>query len=258
MLAEERKNRIVEITNKNKIMKVTDLSLMFNTTEVTIRRDLEELQAQKRIRRIHGGAISVIPSSKPLYTEELAVLCTREKEAIAKTAYQYVDDNDAILLDASTTVRELAKLIAEGNRKNLSIVTSSFDIVSILSKKNDIQVIHTGGQVKYNMNYSVGSLTQKALANLRVDKCFLGTNGIDVNFGYSVPTLEDAAIKEAMLTSSKQHFILADHTKFGETYMGKFADFHTSIDYIITDTYLPYFDQECFKTSVELIIVDQV
>jgi DeoR family fructose operon transcriptional repressor len=257
MLAEERKNRIVEITNKNKSMKVADLSLMFNTTEATIRRDLEELQSLKKIRRVHGGAISVAPSSKLLYTEELSVLCTKEKEMIAKAAYAYVDDNDAIILDASTTVRELAKLIAEGNRKNLSIVTNSFDAVSILSKKKDINVLHTGGQVKYHMNYSVGLVTEKTLANLRVDKCFLGTNGIDIEYGYSVPTLDDAAIKEAMLKCSKQHFVLADHTKFEETYMGKFSDFHTSIDYIITDSYLPYFEQEGFKTSVELVIAEQ-
>ncbi len=257
MLAEERKNRIVEIVNKNKIMKVTDLSLMFSTTEATIRRDLEELQALKKIHRVHGGAISVMPSSKLLYTDELSVLCTKEKEMIAKAAYKYIDDNDAIILDASTTVRELAKIIAEGKKTNLSIVTNSFDAISILSKKKDIQVLHTGGQVKYHMNYCVGALTQNTLANLRVDKCFLGTNGIDVEYGYSVPTLEDAAIKSSMLKSSKQHFILADHTKFAETFMGKFSDFHTSIDYIITDSFLPYFEQESFQSSVELIIAEQ-
>ncbi len=254
MLAEERKNRIVEIVNKNKIMKVTDLSLMFNTTEATVRRDLEELQSQKKIRRVHGGAISIAPSSKPLYTEELSVLCTEEKKMIAKAAYEFVDDNDAIVLDSSTTVRELAKLIADGKKKNLYIVTNSFDAVALLARKKDVQIFHTGGQVEYHMNYCVGTLTQRTLSNLRVDKCFLGTNGIDVEYGYSVPTLEDAAVKTSMLKASKQHFILADHTKFNETFMGKFADFQTVIDYIITDTYLPCFEQESYKSNVEIIV----
>lgn len=102
-----------------------------------------------------------------------------------------------------------------------------------------------------------GSITQNILKNLRVDKCFLGTNGIDVKYGYSVPTLEDAAVKMYMLESSKQRFILADHTKFREAYMNKFADFHDEIDYLITDSFPHDDDRDLYEANIHLVICDE-
>lgn len=254
MLAEERKNIIVEIVNKNRIVKVSELSKMLNTTEATVRRDLDELQKIKKVRRVHGGAISLNPTSKPFTTNELSILCKEEKKHIAKKAYEYVDDNDALLFDASTTVLELARLIAEGDKKGISILTNSFNVVSMLSNKNDIKVIHTGGQVSYNMNYSTGFITEKIIRDLRVDKCFVGTNGIDPIYGYSVPSFEDASVKKCMLSASKQRFVLADHTKFGETYMAKFADFTGDVDYLITDSFPENIDREPYESNVNLVV----
>ncbi|MEM1483803.1 DeoR/GlpR family DNA-binding transcription regulator [Oscillospiraceae bacterium PP1C4] len=257
MLAEERKSKIIEIVNKDRIVKVAELSKVLSTTEATVRRDLDELQKQKKIRRIHGGAISLKPTSKAFTENELLILCMEEKKKIAKKAYEFIDDNDAIIFDSSTTALELAKLIAEGNRKYLSIVTNSFNIVSILANKSDLRVLHTGGQILYNMNYAVGVITENMLRDLKVDKCFLGTNGIDPNYGYSVPTFEDASVKKCMLGAAKQRFVLADHTKFGESYMGKFAGFLGEVDYLITDSLPQKIDLELYEASVDLVVADQ-
>lgn len=254
MLAEERKNKIVDIVNRNKVVKVSMLSKVLNTTEATIRRDLDELQEINKIRRVHGGAISLNPTSRLFSTDELSILCKDEKKRIAKKAYKYVDNNDALLLDASTTVLELVMLIAEGDKKGISILTNSFNVVSALRYKNDIKVFHTGGQVGYNMNYSTGFITEKIIRDLRVDKCFVGTNGIDPVYGYSVPSFEDASVKKYMLNASQQRFVLADHTKFGETYMGKYADFSGDIDYLITDYFPENTDRELFESSVNLVV----
>jgi len=256
MLAEERKNLIIEIVNRKHIVKVADLSKALNTTEATVRRDLDELERRKKVRRVHGGAISLKPTSKILSNDELSILCQDEKKRIAKKAYTFIDDNDALLLDASTTALELAKLIADGDKKHISVLSNSFHVVSILANKKDIHVIHTGGHVSYNMYYSIGVITEKMIRNLRVDKCFLGTNGIDETYGYSVPTFEDASVKGSMLRASKQRFILADHTKFCESYVGKFAEFIGDVDYLITDTIPLNIDIEVLNASVNLIIAE--
>ena len=254
MLAEERKSRIIDAVNKSRVIKVADLSKMLGATEATVRRDLDELQKQKKIRRVHGGATALRPTSKAFFHNQLQVLCMEEKKAIARKAYEFIDDNDAIIFDASTTALELAKLIADGDRKDLSVITNSFLIVSVLANRLHVRVLHTGGQLVYGMNCAVGTLTENTLRNLKVDKCFLGTNGIDASYGYSVPTFEDAATKKCMLLASKQKFVLADHTKFGESYMGKFAEFQGEIDYLITDPQSNSINLEVFEANVNLVL----
>lgn len=257
MLAEERKNKIIDLVNKKKIIKVADLSAALHITEATIRRDLDELEKRKKLQRIHGGAISLNYTSKSFSTDELSARCIHEKKIIAQKAYEFISENDALLLDSSTTVLELSRLILEGNKKRISIVTNSFTIVNMFEGKQDIRIIHTGGQVNYTMKYSIGTLTEATLRNLRVDKCFLGTNGIDEEFGYSVPTFEDAAVKMSMLKSSKQKFILADHSKFGDTFMGKFAPFCGEIDYLITDTMPEHINIDSYHAAVCFIVASK-
>lgn len=257
MLAAERKNFIMEQITKNKIVKVVELSKKLNTTEVTIRRDLEELQSQKKVHRVYGGAIAVSSAAKLDSKTELLVRCIEEKKKIALTAYDYVDDQDAIILDASTTVLELAKLISKGEKRNISIITNSFDVVSVFaqtSPRPDLNVFHTGGQLLANMNSGIGTITLSTLESIRVDKCFLGVNGIHVDFGYSCPSFEDAAVKKSMLTSAKQRFILADHTKTSEMYMGKFADITGDIDYLIMDNMLSHSDEDALSKCTNLIL----
>lgn len=255
MLAEERKDKIINIIEKNRIAKVAELSKLLNTTEATVRRDLEELQKQKKIQRVHGGAISVNNTNREFCYSELSTFCIEEKKRIAARAFEFVADNDALLMDASTTVFELASLLLYSGLKGLSIITNSFNLVSLL-RSSQIRVIHTGGQLSSSMNYAIGSVAEQMLNGLRVDKCFLGTNGIDPSYGYSVPSFEDASVKKCMLTASRQKFILADHTKFGESYMAKFANFTGDIDYLITDCLSAEIDPSAFDPNINLLLAE--
>ena len=62
MLAEERKKVICEIVNRKKAVRVSELSKRLNITEATVRRDLDELQNEKKLRRTHGGAVALYPA----------------------------------------------------------------------------------------------------------------------------------------------------------------------------------------------------
>lgn len=256
MLAEERKNLICDIVNKKKAIKVSELSEMFEITEATVRRDLDELQQEKKIRRTHGGAVALYPAGIGYLISELADIRIEEKRKIAKRAYNFIDDYDALLFDGSSTVLELCKLIAEGDKKGITVVTNAFSVVTVLAKKSDITVIHVGGAVRYVINSSIGKIAEKIIRDIRVDKTFLGVNGIDIEFGYSIPNLDEAALKREMIKSAKQVFILADYTKFGNTYLAKIADFTGEVDFLITDESIENFNYLPYKESVNLIIVD--
>ena len=59
MIAQERRQRIIEDIETSGIAAVRDLAQRFEVSHITIMRDLQELEQEGLIRRVHGGAISV-------------------------------------------------------------------------------------------------------------------------------------------------------------------------------------------------------
>ncbi len=234
MFPEERKQKICDLVNEKRSIKVTELSQLMGISEVTIRRDLEELSRQKRLLRTHGGAIAMYSVGSEISAAEL-ILSNKNVEAkrnIAALAYKLISEKDTIFADGSSTVHELIKLIAAGEKQQLIVVTTSMTTVSELSESKNAKVIMLGGEVNFRHNHVEGYLTTEAIKNLRADKCFIGINGIDETFGYSTPRFPEAELKSEMIRSSIQSFILADQTKFGNTYLARMS---VECDYIITD-----------------------
>lgn len=256
MLAEERQNLICEIVNRKKAVRVSELSKKLDITEATVRRDLDELQQAKKIRRTHGGAVALYPAGNNYVIRDLAIENIEEKRRIAKKAYDFIDESDTLLFDGSSTVLELCKLIAEGDKEGIAVVTNAFSVVNILSKRKHISVIHVGGEVHYDLDSSLGRIAENTIKNIRVDKTFLGMNGVNEEFGYSITNFEEAALKQQMIKSAKQVFVLADHSKFGATFLAKVADFDGTIDYLITNQKLPDIEYAVYEDNVNLVIAE--
>ncbi len=235
MFQEERQKKIVEVISQRKSVRVRELSELFDTSEATIRRDLEELDSRKQIVRTHGGAIALYSVGKEISAPELISRLEHieEKRCISRRAYEEIRDDDTLILDASSTVDELVKLIAAGDRRRLTIVTPTPRTVERLAELSECRVILLGGIFNYTHNIVEGPMTTHTLRSIRADKCFIGTNGIDSEIGYSTPRLMDAEMKELMIRSSRRSYILADGTKFGRTY---FAKVDAEVDCIITDS----------------------
>ena len=257
MLAEERKKQIVELIEKKRILKVTELSRLLDATEATIRRDLDELQKQNKVRRVHGGAVPAAKTGRIFHYSELSTLCMEEKKRIAAKALTYIQDGDTLLFDGSTTALELGKRGLESALTNISIITNSFHLTALFTGSGK-RVIHTGGELFSGMNYATGTIAEQMLSGIRADKCFLGSNGIEPSYGYSVPNFLDAALKKSMQKASRVSFVLADHTKFGASYMAKFADFSCGIDYLVTDCLPEGTDFGKWDTSTKLIVADNL
>lgn len=257
ILAEERKKIICEIVNRKKAVRVADLSKRLGITEATVRRDLYELQEEKKLRRTHGGAVALYPVATDYVISDLVSVNAAEKQRIAKLAYSHIDDFDAVMFDGSSTVLELAKLIATGDKKGIIILTNAISVVNALVSKKDVTVIHLGGEMRYHLNSTVGRMTERAIKEVRVDKTFIGINGVDHEYGYSITNFDEAAVKKEMIKSAKQSYVLADHTKFGSTYLAKVADPEGGIDILITDERLEDFDYALIEEKVELLFASE-
>lgn len=97
-------------------------------------------------------------------------------------------------------------------------------------------------------------MTSKFIRDIRVDKCFIGINGIDEDFGYSTPRFEDAELKVLSMASANQSFILADHTKFGKVYLTRVD---AVCDYLITDTRQSGYPYESLEPQTTVVFVDE-
>lgn len=246
ILVAERHKRIVDIINAQGSVTVLSLSEELTTSEVTIRKDLERLHKLNIIVRTRGGAISPDFSSQIAKYHDLNTVCQKEKKLIAESAFSLINDGETILLDGSTTVAELVKLIAQSTYQ-LDVYTTSLKVCDILlTAKRDSSVHIIGGRINKDMGTTEGMFAMNQLEKLGVRRCFFGINGIDYK-GYTVAREEEAQIKRCLCKAAKESYLLADNTKFGRRYLVQALGITSSPNYIISDMKRNDFDYQSIK-----------
>lgn len=213
MFSEERQQKISEMLQGKSSLKVNELATIFEVSESTIRRDLTEMEDDGLLSRIHGGAVcfnrtSFEPSFKDKEDEKKF-----EKNLVGKKAASMIENGDTLILDSGTTTLEIAKNITASG---IIVITNSIDIAAILSDKENIELIVTGGTLRVTTRAMVGNIAEKNLQNFRVDKAFIGANGISISDGITTPNLIEAQTKKAMMSVADKVIIVADSSKFNK------------------------------------------
>ncbi|WP_144513085.1 DeoR/GlpR family DNA-binding transcription regulator [Bacillus sp. FJAT-22090] len=226
-----RKKRILEELLENGKVEILDLVDLLEVSAMTVRRDLDELEKQKKLIRTHGGA--TIPQAiiaERSYSEKISEAHLQKVE-IAEIAVSLVKDGMRILLDSGTTTLEIARRLK--SRKNLTIVTNDIKIAAELID-SQLEVILLGGKVQNNVGAVFGSYAEKMLKDIHVDILFLGAHAVHSTLGIMSATFEKAAIKKEMIVASESVYLTVDAQKFEKKAFAKIADVD-SITGIITD-----------------------
>ncbi|HFR3747886.1 TPA: DeoR/GlpR family DNA-binding transcription regulator [Streptococcus suis] len=211
ILKSERKQVILERIQAQQFVRLEELIDILETSESTVRRDLDELENEGKLRRVHGGAEAPAKLQLEESILEKSVKNVQEKRMIAERAAQLIMDGDVIFLDAGTTTSLLIDYLQQ---ENLTVVTNSINhAVKLVERK--IKTIIIGGYVKQSTDASVGAMALEQLRQLNFDKAFLGMNGIDKDF-LTTPDIEEATIKRTVLDNAKESFVLADASKIGQ------------------------------------------
>jgi len=249
MLPGERRNRILELLILNRAITVKELCEKLESSEATVRRDLTVLEEEGKLERTHGGAVLNIDEfldNEEIYLQK-EQMNSAEKASIAAKAFEFIKDNDSIILDSGTTTLELARLIGKSNLR-ITVITNSTTCSSLLANNPNVELILLGGKVRLNTLAVVGSPAVEMLKRLQVNKAFLAINGVNAEDGLMTPDLEEAEIKRAMIGTAKERFLLADYSKFKKLAMCKVAPV-TMIDVIITDSHLDKTMIESFEQN---------
>lgn len=229
MLKKERHAFIIkEINLHNKVLS-SDLSAQLQVSEDTIRRDLNNLAETGKIEKVHGGALSK-SFHFPYQLNE--VYAQEAKKEIARKAVSLLSEGMVVLTGGGTTMIEIARMIPE--TLEATFFTISPLVALELAERKLLTVILIGGQLSKNAHINMGAKSVSELAEIKVDLCFLGANGIDLNEGITDSDWEVVQTKKAMIRSARRLVILSLGEKLGSIQKMKVCNLN-SLEYLITD-----------------------
>ncbi|MCM3749983.1 DeoR/GlpR family DNA-binding transcription regulator [Paenibacillus pasadenensis] len=232
---EKRKKKILEYVSKEGKVEVTVLADEFNVSAETIRRDLERLDNDGKLKKVYGGAVKVRADSSELPFEQKTQINAAQKAAIGKYAAAMINYGDTVMLGNGTTMLEVIRNL--GDRADVTIVTHSAPAMLLAMEVFPGRIIFTGGELNKHQKTTSGPLSELMLDQLRVNKTFLSAGGLSLKDGVTDYALSEATISRKMIERADETIFLADSSKFGKATFAKIC----SLD----DVYSIVTDREC-------------
>jgi DeoR/GlpR family transcriptional regulator of sugar metabolism len=235
MESADRIRAIMSALRASDTVSVAELAVEHAVSEMTIRRDLDELAQQGVVRRVRGGAVSL------LLRGEEPPFGVREREAveakrrIAAEVASLLSDGEAVLLDGGTTNLEIARAIRD---RRLTVLPLSLQAAHELSTAPRVRLVLPGGEVRPGELNLVGPLTESAVRSLRFDTAVIGCCGLSAEHGLTAHDLSDVAVKQAAISSARRVVAATDSGKFSRTAFGAVCPLDR-LDMVVTDTALP-------------------
>jgi DeoR/GlpR family transcriptional regulator of sugar metabolism len=234
VLATQRQHLILQELDAEGTVRVAALADLLRVSEMTVRRDIDALDAEGLLLRVHGGATraGAFSAVEPGFGAKSA----REadaKRAIAAEALTLLRPGMTLLVSGGTTTHELARLLPRD--LGLTVATNSLMAANALAAAGDggIRTVVLGGQ-RTPSEALVGPVTVHALDNLHADLCFMGVHGFDPEAGITSPNLLESEVNAAMIAASDQLAVLADATKYGTVGLAGIAPL-SAVGILITD-----------------------
>jgi DeoR/GlpR family transcriptional regulator of sugar metabolism len=207
----QRQDRIISALRLHPAMRVGELADLLDVSTETIRRDLAELDELGLINRTYGGAIRPV-AYEPALAERQGLMVA-ERERIAESAAEHVDNNEILMIGGGATTLHFARRIA-GVQHAITVITHAISIAVALAVNPLIKILMLPGQYDGREGLIHGAETVEALRRFRADKAFLGASGLTVE-GASDAAMGPGLVYQTMVSRSLQTVVLADHTKFG-------------------------------------------
>jgi DeoR family transcriptional regulator, fructose operon transcriptional repressor len=242
MLPDERRNRLLDSIRSRRFASLPELVEELGVSESTVRRDLESLEEQGAVRRIHGGALYAGVSPKLAHFDARQPAQWNQKKAIARSAAALIDDGDTVLLDGGSTTYEVARLLVG---RPLHVVTNSLPVANLLTSDTNSDLVLIGGNICPQTGVARGPYADQMLAGVRVRKTVLSTAAISED-GFFNNNLLLVQTEQAMIRAGDEVIVLADSTKFGHRSLGHVCALDGA-DYLVVDDRI----DEAWRKTIE-------
>jgi DeoR/GlpR family transcriptional regulator of sugar metabolism len=241
LLSSERRQRILDVVNQKRSISVEELAQHFPVSTITIRRDLDMLAGEKRLLRVHGGAMTLSSIVTAPRASELFANITEDQIRIGREASTRIADGNFIIIESGSTCLALVQNLNE--KKNLKVVTVSPRIVTMLAEisdtyNNNFEIISSGGILNSYKNFFFGPHARTLFEGIKVDIAFVSVTAIDLKAGVTADSAYEAEISKTILEKcAKMRVGLIHSSKFEITSFVKVTTADI-FDEIITDTNL--------------------
>ncbi len=249
-----RQEQIRQIVYRNGRVSVAELCEQFSVSEATVRRDLEEMDAEEVLQRVHGGAV------RPESATPEAPICQRTheqaeaKEQIGRAAAALIADGETVFLGSGSTVLAVAQHLK--GRSELTVITNSLPVVNLLAEAPDLTVVVLGGLLRPSELSLIGHITEQALAELRADKVVMGIRAVHLEHGLTNDYLPETMTDRAIVRLADRLILVADHTKFGRTAPAFVASL-SAVDTVVTDAGVEPVVVEALRSAgIRVVVAD--
>ncbi len=257
LTAHQRRLKIAQQVQDQGSVRVAELMRTFRVTDTSIRRDLAILEAQGRLRRLHGGAVASARSQAPQSFQAKTRDHPEEKARIAAAAAALVRAGESILLDSGTTVLEVALHLPKNlnGPAPLTVVTNSLPVLSELQEWNSIHLNLLGGILLPEFQATVGPQTIANLRRVQVDRAFISCDGLTLSHGLTTPHMLIAEVGRVMAEVAREVIAVADSSKLGRVGFTPIVPLN-AIHKLFTDSGAPAtLVEEIRAAGIEVIVV---
>ncbi|MGR5062361.1 DeoR/GlpR family DNA-binding transcription regulator [Photobacterium sp. DNB22_13_2] len=229
MLQQVRIERVAQLAEQKGSVTVAELVSEFAVSKETARRDINVLVERRVLSRTYGGAIfinrvlsnngSMHSDSKTLANPEVEAPLfsdkknknVKQKMSLAKRCLPFIRKHDLIVLDGGSTSWFLARQLPD---IEMTVLTNSLEIVQVLACKSSIRTVCLGGEYQPEHGAFMGRLVEVSLSEFKADKLFISCDSFSLEDGLKDNSMATSEIKRAMISISKEVFLLADESKY--------------------------------------------
>jgi DeoR/GlpR family transcriptional regulator of sugar metabolism len=245
----KRQKKILNLLGIQDEVTVKDLASSLEVSSVTVRQDLNFMESEGFLKRVHGGA--VLKDADDLANR--LGFNYEKKLKIARKAATYVNEGETILIESGSINALLAREIAR--KKNVRIITTNVFIARQFRKNEQANVILLGGIYQHRSETLVGKITRVCIDQINYNKAFIGIDGYTSKTGFTLRDLYRSEISSYIIEKSREVFIVTDSSKFGKMELTNIC-YPSDIQHVATDKDLDKaYIQELMEAHVDVILV---
>lgn len=231
--AEERRTAIMDMLDRTSSVQVADIAETFGVSSVTARADLDALASAGKLRRTHGGAVSLHKKLTVSVQDQRINVNVDAKQAIARAAIELVHDGDTIFVDSGTTALEFVRML--DMRSGTTVITADITIADFIDESlPGVTAIMLGGELRQGHRYLFGPLTMASLGALHADLAIICPGAFVANRGFMTDFPQMAEIKTAAIEVATHSAALMDASKLEARGTYCFAPLH-AVNHIVID-----------------------
>ena len=228
----QRLTAILDLLSRQQTVSLTELTQGLGISPATARRDLTELADQRLVVRTHGGA-TLAKGRTELPVALRGTQSAEAKRAIARAmAARLPAGRHVVALSGGTTTAEVARALEW--RQDLTVVTNSLSIATLLTERGRVRVVMTGGFVRPESWELVGALAENTFTAVNVGTAVLGADGISAGAGVTTHDETEARTNHAMVGAAQRTVVVADSSKVGRVALARMAGLDR-VSTLITD-----------------------